>query len=55
MVVIKVRKLLRCCYNCQFAKIDYDDDGIITCENPPNEKVQVEPTGICQWFTMNHV
>lgn len=55
MVVIKERKLLRCCNNCAFALIDYDDDGTITCQNPPNEKVQVQPTGICQWFTRIHV
>lgn len=50
MVVIKERNLLRCCYNCSSALIDYDDDGCITCQQKENGKVEVEPTGICQYF-----
>jgi len=50
MVVIKKRTLLRCCHNCSSAFIDYDNDGIITCEQPANNKVEVESTGICQYF-----
>jgi len=46
MVIIKERKLLRCCYNCVNKK---NKDGL-TCDATPYGHTVVEPTGICEYF-----
>jgi hypothetical protein len=55
MVVITERKSIRCCYNCKYITAEVDE-GVteipvsFICNNKPNDKAIVKPTGICQWF-----
>jgi hypothetical protein len=48
MVVIKERKLLRCCHNCKSFLVEYDNET--SCEHQSNKSEKVEPTGVCQFF-----
>jgi len=55
MVVIKERKLLRCCFNCVNFKFEIDEERNdfpvkCECEGTPYGKTEVEPTGICEYF-----
>jgi hypothetical protein len=55
MVIIKERKLLRCCFNCKNINIEFDD-GVVeipiacNCSTTRYGDTVVEPTGICEFF-----
>jgi len=55
MVVIKERKLLRCCFNCEEYELGVlsDKNGatvIQGCNTRKYKKQKTEPTGICECF-----